>query len=453
MSLLSRLTNTASLAYHICAESRYPYRPIEAILRDQERRVQAIVAYAYRFVPYYHETMDRLGLAPSSLQSAADLARLPLLTREHLQRDPEYYVSQRCPLREYHRLTSSGSTGRPCTIYRDADSLFLSAAYGDRGRVVIGRLIGNSFGYRKTMIWRPGGTARDMHRFWSERAFLPADAGFERQYLSLAAPLDENIARINDFQPDLIDSYGAYLAMLFLRARATGELTHRPRAVRYTADALSPQARAVITAEFGVPVFSDYEATECDNIGFECECHTGLHVNVDLCPVRIVDAEGRSLPPGASGEVVVSNLINTGTVLLNYGLGDVAALLPEACPCGRTLPLMSQIEARGDDWVEAPDGHIVHPVAVAGPLNSPEHVWQWQVVQESAVDYRLLLVVDDAFDRQVAGAQLEQALSAQLGATAVVRVEYVAPHGLQRTAAGKTPRVISLRRRLAWEAA
>lgn len=322
-----------------------------------------------------------------------------------------------------------------------------------RARDAFAPLIGRSFGYRKTLVYSPGGGVHKLFYSADQRGVAPLSLAIRRELLSTLDPPEENIARVNAFRPDVIEGQGSYLALLFLHLKRTGLPFYRPRVLCYSADAMPDSAREMIEREFNLPVFSLYGAMEAESLAFECQEHTGLHVNVDLCPVRIVDAEGRSLPPGASGEVVVSNLIDTGTVLLNYCLGDVAALLPEACPCGRTLPLMSQIEARGDDWVEAPDGHIVHPVAIVGPLNSPEHVWQWQVVQESAVDYRLLLVVDDAFDRHVAGAQLEQALSTPLGATAIVRVEYVAPDGLQRTAAGKTPRVISLRRRLAWEAA
>ncbi|MDI7277995.1 MAG: hypothetical protein QME94_18600, partial [Anaerolineae bacterium] len=60
--LISRLYWSAYLAYHLHGQARYPFLPMERILADQARRVRATVAYAYRYVPYYRETMDRLGL-------------------------------------------------------------------------------------------------------------------------------------------------------------------------------------------------------------------------------------------------------------------------------------------------------------------------------------------------------------------------------------------------------
>ena len=53
-----------------------------------------MVAHAYEHVPYYRETMRRLGLAPGDIAVGGDLAKLPLIEREQLQRDPEYFVSR-----------------------------------------------------------------------------------------------------------------------------------------------------------------------------------------------------------------------------------------------------------------------------------------------------------------------------------------------------------------------
>ena len=76
-------------------------------------------------------------------------------------------------------------------------------------------------------------------------------------------------------------------------------------------------------------------------IGFECENHLGLHLNVDLYPVRIAEATGQDLPVGRNSEGGALNLVNPATVLLNYRLGDLAAFLPGKCLCGRSLPMLS----------------------------------------------------------------------------------------------------------------
>jgi len=146
---------------------------------------------------------------------------------------------------------------------------------------------------------------------------------------------------MNDYRPDVLHTYGSYLGILFSYLAETGAPFHKPKVVTYSSDSLSDSTRRLIQDRFGIPVFSAYQANEALKIGFECEHHTGLHINIDLYPLRVVDLACHDLPVGETGYVVVSNLVNKGTVLLNYQIGDLAALLPQPCTCGRTLPLLS----------------------------------------------------------------------------------------------------------------
>jgi len=448
-TLSQRLLNTSYLALHYRGQAKYPYKSLEQILADQSRRVQRTVEYACRHVPYYRETMQRLGLTPLDFRTANDLAKLPLLERGELQRDPEYFVSTAEPLTHYLQTRSSGTMGRPCTFFYDWRSLCLDAGHTGRAGAVIERVLGRSLGYRKTMILHPRGTASLQQEFYRDRLCLPGRLAIERQELSLLDPLQVNVPLINAFKPDVIHSFGSYLAALFEYVRSSGQAFHRPRLLLYTFDALPESARQMIADSFGVPAFSIYEAVEAHNIGFECEKHVGFHLNVDLCPLRIVDADGRNLPDGHSGNVVISNLVNRGTVLLNYRLGDIATRVSEHCPCGRVLPLLSHPEGRQDDWLERPSGQPVHPQAVVRIFKHVAHVWQWQVVQEAECRFRVLLVPAETCDRQQTQERIASELIRVFGQQASVNVCFV--DSIPRTAGGKVRSVISMRAHAARE--
>jgi phenylacetate-coenzyme A ligase PaaK-like adenylate-forming protein len=51
---------------------------------------------------------------------------------------------------------------------------------------------------------------------------------------------------------------------------------------------MSVAMREWVRAELGIEVLSSYNAIETPQIGFECERHRGHHLNVDLCPVRLI---------------------------------------------------------------------------------------------------------------------------------------------------------------------
>ena len=145
---------------------------------------------------------------------------------------------------------------------------------------------------------------------------------------------------------------------------ATGRSFHRPAIVTYGSDATSPAVRSLITENFGIAVLSGYGSYKAFGLGFECPAYLGFHINVDLYPMRLLDPGGREVPKGEPGEVVICNLVNRGTVLFNYRLGDLAAWLPGPYPCGRRLPLLSFIQRRVADWLQTPSGRCLHPEAV-----------------------------------------------------------------------------------------
>ncbi|MGB7575273.1 MAG: hypothetical protein WBN53_15580, partial [Thermodesulfobacteriota bacterium] len=68
--LITRLYWNTYLAYQMIGQSRLPFKPLKTIKRLQAWRVRKMVAHAYRTVPYYRETMDRLGLKVGDFQNA-----------------------------------------------------------------------------------------------------------------------------------------------------------------------------------------------------------------------------------------------------------------------------------------------------------------------------------------------------------------------------------------------
>jgi phenylacetate-CoA ligase len=153
----------------------------------------------------------------------------------------------------------------------------------------------------------------------------------------------------------------------------------------YMAEALPHGARELIEGEFGVPVMSRYSAAEAFKIGFYCEERTGFHLHEDLAHVRIRD-----------GEIVLSNLVNRATVLLNYPIGDVGSVSDEPCPCGRTFRLLSELEGRVEDVLPLADGRFVHPRAVWQVFMNDPDVLQYQLVQHEPRRFSLeLATVDD----------------------------------------------------------
>jgi phenylacetate-CoA ligase len=438
--LLSKAYWNAFTLWHARDEGKLPYRPLEEILAVQNRRVKAIVAHAYETVPYYREVINEAGLRPSDFRTAEDLAKLPILTPNQLAREPAAFLSRRYTNGRSLQLHSSGTSGRSRKIHYDAAALFLALAHGHRQRLVLAQFVGRTLGYQEMVSNRPGSIAFRIRDFYESYSWVPRNINLKRSIISPGDAFEDNVAIINAFQPDVLRGYGSYIGPLFRRAREKGLPLFRPKALVYGGDQMADRDRSLIEAEYGVPVLSTYQAAEALRIAFQCERREGFHISLDHTAVRVVDASGNPVSPGASGAIVISNLTNRATVLLNYKLDDVVTLGRAPCPCGRTLPTIERIDGRADDLIALPGGHLIHSLAVLAPLHRIPGVIQVQLIQEELRRF-LLRVVGVGLDRQQARLGLEAALCATLGDDISLAIEWV--DVIQPEPGGKVKAVIS----------
>ena len=438
-SPLGRVAWTGWLAVETIRQARFAFLPADAVRAAQTRRVRAAVAHAYEHVPYYSETMRRRGLHPAELLHVEDLARLPLVERDQLQRDPEYFVSTAAPISSYLTVRTGGSSGRPITLFRDVEGLFRRSAHRERQRVVIRRLADRRFRYRGMFVDSEVNSGRVAGDAFRRHALLSSVRVAER-HVSLLDPIADTVARLAEQPTDVLDAYGSYLAALCRAIEHDGMPRPAVRVVTQGGDHLPPSARRYLCDTLGISVVSLYGSREAPQIGFQCERQDHLHLNADLYPVRIVDAEGATVADGEPGEVVVSNLVDRATVLLNYRLGDVAATRPGRCACGRSLPLLSLPEGRLHDWLEVPGGRRVHPFEAVKKIEREPDVWQLQITQDSPALVRVALVAAED-GRTGLGDRVRARMTQLLGDATAVEVHFV--DALPRDPSGKTRTVVS----------
>lgn len=395
---LRRLYGSAVIAAHLPGQTRAPYAPRTTIVARRDRRVRETVRLAARTVPFYRDWFARSGVDPHAIRSADDLARLPVLDRELERARPDLFLSDARRARGALRFATSGSTGTPLHVAHDPISLLANIPWGERERAPVNRICG-SFRPKELYVGYETSTFKKVTAFYAEAARLPVAP--KRRFVPLDTPADEIAALFDSERPDVLVGYGGWLDLFFRTVEARGLTLRPPKMVMYMGEALPHGARAFIEERFGVPVLSRYNAVESFKIGFFCERRTGFHLHEDLCHVRIVGDDGRDLPAGTPGRVLISNLVNRATVLLNHPIGDVAALATEPCPCGRTLRLLTELEGRVEDALTLDDGRFVHPRSVWQALKDDADVLQYQLVQTEPRRFVLSLTTldDDAFVR------------------------------------------------------
>jgi phenylacetate-CoA ligase len=118
--------------------------------------------------------------------------------------------------------------------------------------------------------------------------------------------------------------------------------------------------------------------------------------------------------------VLISNLVNRATVLLNYPIGDIASMPDVSCSCGRTSKLLSELEGRVEDILTLADGSFVHPRAVWQVFKDDRRVLQYQLVQHELERFELALTTVSETDFEHALALASPTLGELLGPDAVI---------------------------------
>lgn len=420
--LLNSAYGNAIVLSSLPGQRRVPYLPEEELHARRDARIRETVAYAAATVPYYRDLFAREGIDPREILSAADLEQLPLTPKEEVRRGPERFISQSRLGRDSIAFHTSGSTGMPTRFHHDRRSLVRAIAYGERQRHVEVRLIGREIRYLKLSLARVGGTGDRVRSLYRAHTFIPVKP--RRRRVPFTFPLQRVVDAINEIRPDLIRGHGSYLDLLFAHLAATGARMHLPRVFIYGSEMISERTKDVIENDYGVPLLSHYNATEAFHIGYLCEERGDFHLEADLCHVMIVGPDGKRLAPGAQGDVVITNLVNRGTVLLNYRLGDLAALSNDLCSCGRTFPLLSQLEGVVEQIVYVDDETVVDPRRVWDVVKNHPGVVQYQLVQVERRRFELGLVTDEKHEFGRVAEAVARDLRLLLGGAEVGAIEH-----------------------------
>ena len=438
MRLLRRAIETVRVLAQVRRERRVPYLPEPEVRQIRDRRLRDTVAHAYQTVPYYRETMARLGLTPADFRSADDLVKLPFISKQEVGDDPERFRSTAVDQSTCLARNTTGSLGPRTSFLHDPAAMLLNLACAGRETEAITRAVGRPLlGLRVATFMRPGFTADVTRRFYRAQAFLPV----RRLTLKYEDPLEETVARLNRFRPDVITGLGNETGLLFrffLEGRVRFPL---PKAIVYGGDPFPEGVRTRLEREHGIPVFSCYGAAEIPRIGFTCEERRGLHLHTDLSHVRIVGEDGSDVRVGA-GELVVSNLTNRATVLLNYRIGDHGSFAERACSCGRTLPLLNGFIGRHNEVIVFPNGRYLFRSDLHRVFRPRNDVLEYQVVQtaEAVLAARVVPSPDADFARLER--EVQEGFKPLIGDDVRVNVERVA--AVERQPGGKVKFIAAL---------
>lgn len=357
--------------------------PREDLEQLQLERLQFTLNRVYKNVMHYRRKFNELGIIPEDFQSLADLKKLPFTTKEDLAIDYPYGFFA-VPLREVVRIhSSSGISTKPIVVgYTRNDVRMWSN--------LVARI-----------MTAAGVTRDDLVQIALRYGLFTGAFGLHYGAETIGASViptstgntERQIMIMQDYKTTVLVCTPSYALILADRIKELG---------------IDPKSLSLKTGLFGGEPWSEamrntIESGLCptatDNYGLsevigpgvagECLCKTGMHIFEDAFIPEIIDpATGEALPPGSTGELVLTTLTKEAFPMIRYRTRDITSLDYGSCKCGRTMVRMKKTQGRTDDMIIV-KGVNVYPSQVDEILFSiqQEHApYQMTLTRKGALD-------------------------------------------------------------------
>ena len=386
---------------------------IEALRAE---RLRALLVHAGLHVPYYRQLFAQRGFDPTGVDGLDCLREVPFLTKPIIRALGDALRSERAgPVQRY---STGGSSGEPLVFGIGRRRVTHDVAAKWRAT----RWWGVDIGDPEVVIWGSPIElgAQDRVRAVRDRmlrtTLLPA---FDMSDRRIDAFLETIVRR----RPRMVFGYPSAVTMVMQRAQSRGVRLDSLglRVVFVTGEQLYPAQREAIEAVANCPVAMGYGGRDAGFVAHECPAG-GLHVSAEDIVVEVIDEHGGVLPPGASGELVVTHLATRDFPFIRYRTGDIGALDPKPCACGRGLPLLREVQGRSTDFVVTPDGTRMHALALIYVLRERPEVAAFKIVQDAPDAIRVLVVPAPGWSTACEDA-IRKGLGARLGLAVQIRIE------------------------------
>jgi phenylacetate-CoA ligase len=389
----------------------------------QTQKLQNLLEYAYKNVPYYHALFDRIGFQPADFaRDPATFQHIPPLNKALIRQNFEQLLTTD-PARRRHLVKNktSGSSGEPLVFLQDEICIDRVNAHMYRHMQWSGWQLGEPQGW----IWGnilAGAEAEQPSLKQKIRDWLVSQTRLNSYLLT-----PQTMARFaTQLQADPGAALYGYASCIYQFAKFLTENNRSAqiqlKSIFTSAEVLYPAQRSFIEEVFGCRVFNIYGSEEMGPIGGECELHTGLHLNPESVYVEVVK-NGQAVPDGEDGELILTNLNSHGFPFIRYQIQDWGCKSLKSCGCGRGLPLLDVIHGRSPDLFKTRDGKMTWG-GFAGRMLAVKEVKKYQFIQKSYDLIVARIVQASPVDPQRL-AEIQKAAKIALGENVEVKFEFV----------------------------
>lgn len=356
----------------------------------QNARLRELINHAYNNVPFYHDILTSRGLTPDDIKTVSDLDKIPILSKNDIREGirSRQLLDSTAKLKDLEGNNSSGSTGEPLQFYLDRMASSLRKATAIRCWQWMDFRLGDKI-LRISQIPRIG-FIKKIQDYATRTVYVKANRLNEDEF-------DHIVRILNRTKPKILRCYPEPLYLLAKHIEKHKDTIHQVAAINTTGSTLLPEYREFIEQVFRCKIFDSFSC-EGGAGAFECPTHKLYHASDEYAITEVVNSEGK---PSKVGRLVTTDLWNLATPFIRYDTQDVVELSEGECPCGRNLLHINRIYGRSSDILVTPGGQYLTVNNFTGLFQNLPAVDQFQILQEAADKFRILIKVNSCLDQSV----------------------------------------------------
>jgi len=314
----------------------------------------AQLAHARRASPAFAELLQ--GVDVERVSSRAALARLPVVRKHELA---EAQIASRAKPggNVFGGFSAVGAGAAMPRVFSSPGSIYepegTARDYWRMARAIFasgfrfGELIHNSFSYH----FVPAGSMMETGAHALGCSVFPGGTG----------QTEQQVQAMRDLLPAGYIGTPSFLKIIVEKAAEMGVTLPSVKKAMFGGEAFPPSLRDWFL-ERGIDGYQCYATADLGLIAYETSAREGLVLDEGVIVEIVRPGTGDPVADGEVGELVVTTL-NPTYPLIRFGTGDLSAVLPGACPTGRTNARIKGWMGRADQTTKI-RGMFVHPKQV-----------------------------------------------------------------------------------------
>ena len=407
-------------------------RPMRQWPLEQRRswvlaRLKETLVRANTGIPFYRDRFRQAGFDPERhFRGLADLARVPLLTKDQVRADSERLIDRRF-LRGSVLAHTSGTTGQPMSMRLNECYVAFDYACMFRHWAKAGYRFRDRFAAARSYVPSAPGAPLWKFNWWQNTLYLSA-------YHLKPSNADAYLDALRRFRPCFIRGYVSSLHVL-----AEFAYPHRAefdfvRGLFTASETLSAPERLAIERTFGKKLWDWYGMTEPAVVITERADHDGMEVDWEYGYPEFL--EGESLA-GDERRLVATSLHNPVMPFIRYETQDVARLEERLDESG-LYPRVRAMAGRKDDCLLTPDGARLPSLNFYSLLQTYTDIVRFQFVQTGRGEVTMKIAVrPEAEELPKLVAAVDREVRKRLGPEMELSIEIT--ERFLTSADGKTP--------------